>query len=210
MKTLFPVFVALQFLASIPGNAQLIKRCGLKVAFTSASQDFKYSTFAPDTKRRPGFNAGIYIEWFDLPLVSLITQIEYAQRGMGLEFVRTLNDPTPIEIFTEYNRVDYLSLPVLVKVAVPTTIVTPFLLIGPRIDFFLGYHSDRDLFNAVYDQFKKTMIGGSIGIGVEATSLLPVNVIVEGRYNFDLADSYSTQYLTVRNNSFDVWLGVAL
>jgi hypothetical protein len=49
-----------------------------------------------------------------------------------------------------------------------------------------------------------------VGVGVQIQSLLPVTILVEGRYNIDLSDSYETNLLKVRNNSFDFWLGVAL
>jgi hypothetical protein len=191
-------------------NAQLVKAYGPKVAFTSAHQDFNYTYTDVEVKRRNGFNAALFVEWLNLPFISAVTQLEYVQRGMGMEFVRTGPEgPEVVGRFTRYNRVDYLSIPQLAKIAIPVGMFSPYLSTGPRIDFLLGYKSDDGLFNAVYDEFKKTNIGGTISIGLESVELLPIGLLVEARYNFDFADSYSTQYLKVRNNSFDVWLGVA-
>ena len=117
--------------------------------------------------------------------------------------------PNPIGTKTLFSRLDYVSVPVLAKLRLQTGLFSPYILVGPRIDFFLGYKSDEDAFNAVYDKFKKTTLGGSAGIGVQIASLLPVSLIAEARYNFDFADSYETDLLKVRNNAVDFWLGVA-
>jgi hypothetical protein len=98
---------------------------------------------------------------------------------------------------------------VLAKLTLPVEPINPYLLIGPRIDFLLGYQSDENVFNAVYDDFSKTMTGASFAVGVDLKTLLPVAILVEARYNVDFKDSYSTQYLKVRNNSFDIWVGAA-
>lgn len=188
--------------------SQLITGYGLKAAITSANQDFSYSIpFDITTKRRLGLMFGAYVEWLNFPSFSIVTQIEYAQRGMGQEFIVTdESGPEPKGIITLYSRLDYLSLPLLAKVKFPAEPVSPYLLAGPRIDYFLGGSSDRDLFT--YDDFKKTTVGGSVGVGAATTTLLPVDALIEIRYNFDLTDSYSTQNLKIRNNAYDLWLGV--
>ena len=164
-----------------------------------------------DTKRRVGFNAGIFAEWLDVPFFSVLTQVEYAQRGTGEEFVVTgPSGPEPIGTKTLYARLDYVSVPVLGKIILQTGQISPYVLAGPRADFLLGYKSDEGLFSGVYDSFKKTTWGGSAGIGVQVKSLLPVTLIAEARYNFDFADSYRSDLMNVRNNSVDFWLGVGL
>ena len=192
-------------------NAQLLKNYGLKIAVTSADQKYELSLVPGlETKRRVGLNLGAFAEWFDVPFFSLLTQLEYAQRGTGQVFVVTgPSGPNPIGTKTLFSRLDYVSVPVLAKLRLQTGLFSPYILVGPRIDFFLGYKSDEDAFNAVYDKFKKTTLGGSAGIGVQIASLLPVSLIAEARYNFDFADSYETDLLKVRNNAVDFWLGVA-
>ena len=209
-KTILLVFAFELFLAQ-SSNAQLIKSYGFKVAFTSADQKYNYTYLSNmDTKRRSGFNAAIFAEWLNLPFISIITQCEYAQRGMGMDFNRTNSTgPTIIDTYTNYNRVDYFSIPIFAKFTLPVAPIDPYILIGPRIDFLLGYHSDQNAFDGVYDSFSKTMTGASFAIGVDLKSVIPIALFIEARYNIDFKDSYSTQYLTVRNNSFDVWLGFA-
>ena len=190
------------------GNAQLVKNYGLKVAVTSADQEFGVTL---ETKRRVGFNIGAFVEWFDVPFFSVLTQVEYTQRGTGEVFIMTgPSGPEPIGTKTLYSRLDYVSLPVLAKLRFQTGLVSPYILAGPRIDFLLGYKSDEGAFNTLYDRFKKTTLGGSAGIGVEIESILPVTLLAEARYNFDLVDSYDAYSWKVRNNTIDFWLGIAL
>jgi len=192
-------------------NAQLLKNCGLKIGVTSADQKYDLK-LAPglETKRRVGFNVGAFAEWFDVPLFSLVTQVEYTQRGMGQDFIVTgPSGPNPIGVKTLYSRLDYVSVPILGKLRFPSGPVSPYIVAGPRADFLVGYKSDEGAFNSVYDKFKKTSFGGSAGIGIQIESLLPIAVLAEARYNFDFADSYETDLLKVRNSAFDFWLGVA-
>lgn len=192
-------------------NAQLLRNFGLKVAVTSADQKYDLK-LAPslETKRRVGFNVGAFAEWFDVPLFSLLTQVEYAQRGMGQDFIVTgPSGPNPIGVKTLYSRLDYVSVPVLGKLRFPSGPVSPYIVAGPRADFFIGYKSDEGAFNSVYDKFKKTSFGGSAGIGIQIESMLQIAVLAEARYNFDFADSHETDLLKVRNSAFDFWLGIA-
>ena len=197
-----------------PSNAQLIRNYGLKFAFTSASQTFEYANppfpgFGPSKVRRAGFNVGFFVEWFNIPFLSVLSQIEYTQRGVGEEYYITEDGPVPVGTRTDFRRVDYLSIPILLKFNVPLGVVTPYLIAGPRADFLLGYQDNQTAFNSLYKNFKKSLIGGSIGLGLESGNFLPIDLSAEFRYNADFSNSFDNEYLRVRNNAFDVWLGVA-
>jgi|WetSurMetagenome_2_1015567.scaffolds.fasta_scaffold441284_1 hypothetical protein len=192
--------------------AQLVKTFGFKAAVTSADQEFKYSQFSTELnmKRRVGFNVGVFLEWFDMPYLSMISQVEYAERGMGMEFMVTGSEgPEVLGTKTVFSRVDYISIPILLKFRLQYSLITPYLLAGPRLDILAGYQSPDGVFNSVYDKFKHTTLGGSVAVGVQIQSLLPVTILTEARFNLDFEDSYETNLLKVRNNSFDFWLGVA-
>ena len=207
---LYVVVSVLSFVSQSVSQA-LIHGYGFKLAVTSADQKFENTYLSGvETKRRVGFNIGGYIEWFDSHFFTLVTQLEYVQKGMGQRFAITVDDPTVIEYKDFYSRLDYLSLPLLGKFFLSGESLSPFILVGPRADFLLGYNSDENVFNSVYDDFMKTVIGGTLGAGIEITGVLPLPLAVEARYNIDFADSYNTQFLKVRNNAFDFWLGIKL
>jgi hypothetical protein len=191
-------------------GAGVLRMAGAKIAVTSAGQSYDITAIAnEETDRRLGFGVAGFIEWFDLPVFSVVTQLEYLQRGMEQEFnVTSPESPEVLGTTTIENRLDYLSLPILAKGRIELGSVTPYALAGIRFDHLLGYESEGNFFNAVYDSFDRTTIGGSVGAGVELPELLPFGVLAELRYNFDLDDAYSTDLLTVSNNAYDLWIGI--
>ena len=209
-KSILSILILMFGLLQI-SNAQLLKDFGLKAAVTSANQEFEFKSVSSfDTQRRVGVNLALFAEWLDVPYISLVTQVEYAQRGFGVDMVYTgPYGPEPLSTKTFYSRVDYLSIPVLAKLRLQTGAVAPYFLAGPRGAFLLGYKSDGSLFDEIYDKFKKATLGGTAGFGVQVESVLPVTLLAEARYNFDFGNAYDTHLMSVRNSAFDFWLGVA-
>lgn len=204
------LIVALLLLCT-QSRAQFLSRIGVKAALTSASQSMKNEIVQDmELKRRTGFAVAAFADLFDLPAFSLVAQVEYAQRGMGLEVAVTGPEgPEIIGKRTLYARLDYLSIPLLAKVKFPMPLLTPYLLAGPRADFSLGSSLDEGVFREVYDKFRKSGLGGSVGLGVETATLLPADLLLEFRYNVDFADAYSSNVLKIRNSAFDIWIGAA-
>ena len=214
MKRMLSILLPAVLLFITQGNAQLLKNFGVKLAFTSASQTYDYPNppwpgFGPDVSRRIGVNAAIYAEWLNVPFFSVVTQIEYAQRGMAQQIAITGDSPEIIRMETRYNRLDYVSLPIFLKVSVPTEVVSPYVLLGPRVDLLLSYRDEFVIGRSIYADFKKMTWGGEAGVGLEFNKLLPGSVCLEFRYNVDFMNSYDTDVLKVRNNAYDIWLGVA-
>jgi hypothetical protein len=193
----------------MPVTGQQPRHFGVKVALTSATHDLEFANGVSfDGQRRVGFNVGAFVEWFDHPFFSLVSQIEYAQRGMGFPVVEVDSMGNPLRELTFFSRLDYLSFPLLAKFRYPIGSLTPYLLVGPRLDILLSYQSDGNLFNSLYRGFSTTSVGGSAGIGVEVSKVFPTDIIAEVRYNRDLTVPYSTRYLSGGNSSYDFWLGV--
>ena len=191
-------------------NAQLLKSYGIKVAYTSANQTYT-SDFSGSYRydHRSGFNAAAFGEWLNTPFVSVVTQVEYAQRGMRTSILdHTVGVPMPLNYVTIDNRVDYLSMLPLLKLAVPLSVLRPYILAGPRFDFLLGYKSTpaKYGYGDAFENFKKSSYGASLGLGAELTNVLPVVVSIEGRYNADLVSA--STYGNIRNDAFDIWVGV--
>jgi hypothetical protein len=216
MRRMVYLFITVCALHINQSNAQLLRSFGAKIAVTSASQRIDYtpqppwSGFTYDVDRRTGVNAAIYAEWLNVPFFSVITQIEYAQRGFTEQLYFTEDASSNDRTTTRDNRVDYLSLPILLKASASTGDISPYILIGPRLDAYLGYHDKFNEPNSMYDRFKKTIWGGSAGVGIDFRSLIPVSVSLEVRYNVDFIDSYNDGTIKIRNNAYDFWLGVAL
>ncbi len=203
----FFVFVAVISLQNAP--AQIINAYGIKVAYTSAGQQLDHNGHTSPTERRNGFNAAVYAERSYAPFLSLLVQIEYAQRGAGMHYAIPAILPFLPELTLRFTRLDYLSVPVFVKLSIPAKVLSPYVTCGPRCDFLLGYKDDHIPQPSDYYEFKKVSFGASVGGGLELKSILPVGILLEFRYNFDFTGSPIERSLYVaRNNSYDLWVGL--
>jgi hypothetical protein len=95
LKPCFISIAALLFCA--PAQAQMLSALGVKAGINSSTSEIVMSgvdelRLALETQRRVGWQAAAFAEWLRLPVVSIVTQVEYAQRGFTEEQVRT-NDP---------------------------------------------------------------------------------------------------------------------
>jgi hypothetical protein len=206
----FFILAAFLTAASIT-HAQFVRGYGIKLGTVAANQSWKY-TNTPEltTSARWGVTGGVYIELLDLPLISVVGEIQYTQKGMKLSTpITTESHPEGIgQFLTESPRVDYLSVPILAKVRLPFPAISPYLIAGPRADLLLSKKGDG--FDPVVDNFKSTEVGGTFGLGVELHTLLPVGLLAEIRYNPNFRDAYKSEFLSVRNHSFDFLVGLQL
>lgn len=210
MKKFTIIAVTLLILFS-KSESQLIRGYGIKVGMATTNQQWNYASYTSiivNSSPRQGIDAGIFAEWFDIPIISLLTEVHYIQKGADSKtniLVSTSDDPNdPGHNYTFSSKVDYLSVPMLAKIRLDAIILTPYILIGPRFDFYLKNRSDGIGVNL--NNSKKIDIGGTLGFGFELSSILPINLGAEFRYNPNFKDSYSVSYLTVNNRSWELLL----
>ena len=204
------VSVALFFTIALSSvaEAQLVHSFGLKVGASATSEDWQYAANigSIDAKTRWGIDVGTFVEWFNIPVWSLSSEIHYIQKGFKVQLaVTTPESPDGNgSVLTLSPRVDYLSIPILAKCRLELGLSTLYVIAGPRIDFFLS--SEDDGFGDVISKFKSTEYGVTIGLGFLATSMGPLGLGAEIRYSPTLQDSYSTNLLSVRNRSLEMLL----
>ncbi len=100
-------------------HAQLFKGFGVKLGANSANAKLAINPEPSDlpsvdieTKRKTGFNAALFAEWFSGKPLSLITEAEYARRGfMEEQIITGEDDPTPLGVLQLKTHLDYLSCP---------------------------------------------------------------------------------------------------
>jgi hypothetical protein len=211
MRTRCFFIFALILAANSVAHSQLVRSYGIKFGAVSANQTWHYTSL-PDltTNYRWGVTGGVYVELLDVPLVSLVAELQYTQKGMSYSLpLTTESQPLGTGQFSTLSpRVDYLSVPILAKFRLKSPFFTPYLIAGPRVDLLV--HKNGDGFDAVIDQFKSTDAGGTVGVGAEANIPLPVGILAEIRYNASFRDSFKSELLTVRNHSFDFLVGLRL
>ena len=215
--SLFPVSCAAFTLLPFLLFAQPLKGYGIKIGVNSTRitlMPAALGEFAPMTMHsRNGINAAAFLEWGNFSIFSLITQAEYAQRGfIAIEAY----DAEPVKQVRYDTRLDFVSLPVLLKLRNKKMQAAPYVLLGPRWDFMISCRTSRsasgydpnivkaieeknDCFLGKYND--NQAIGGVIGLGIDMNKVVPL--LLEGRYNFDFTEIEYT-----KRKSFDVWLGI--
>ncbi len=190
-------------------HAQFLRGCGLKAGIVAANQKWNYAySFEHTYDYKWGLTLGGFIEFLDDDYFSIVVEAQYTQKGMYLSIpVTTETQPDGTgEYITHSPRTDYLSLPLLLKVRYSIPVVTPYIIIGPRLDVLLSKNGDG--FDVVIEKFDATDFGLTIGLGMRFSGLLPNDVLTEFRYNPNLNNSFDNNYLTVRNHSLDFMVGI--
>jgi len=181
---------------------------GLKVATTYPNYDWRTqypSQISPQLGTLQGYNVALYAQWFDIGYLSVVTQLEYTQRGNSSSYPWE----APTLIRTQNNRVSYMSLPVFAKFNPLNIPVRPFILLGPRIDYLIDKQIE-DVGLSFYNHLKNWVLGYSIAVGLESNKFLGVNFSVEARFNRDITNTYHGGGIEIFNKAFDVWLGVGI
>lgn len=211
MKSRMVEIVCLCVFISTITHAQFIRGYGLKVGAVSATQtwDYRINVNFP-TERRWGIDAGVYVEILDIPYVSLLGELHYTQKGFSVTLpVTTPAQPNGTgEYVTTRPRVDYLSIPLLVKLRLDMSLVTPYLFAGPRLDYLIAKEPEGT--QAVLDNFKSTDVGVSLGAGLEVPLTIVSAALVEFRYSPSFNEAFSNNNLTVKNQSIELLVGVRL
>ncbi len=214
------------FLSTLNISGQTI-RYGLKGGISISNQefDFKNNFIDFEFKKRLGPQIGIFAEF---PVFSenfrVVPELFYSQKGMSDEQIVT--DETGPESkgtikFIHY--VEYLSLPVSIKFAPIQSIIVPYLMVGPRIDFYLTKNFNTrvdatipvpenfpdEYFSNYYGvDFNKIDWGGTFGIGIETRLYNKFNLLLEARYNPNFTASFEDERKKIKNDAFDIVIGV--
>jgi len=209
MRVLLIIIALLQIWVTI-AQGKLLKGFGFKTGLVVANQDFDYTNpdLSLDTKSRVGFDLGGFVEWFDLPYLSILTEAHYIQKGMVIEVEKTNVYGGHIGTIKFDYRVDYLSVSALGKFEVGGKFISPYLIAGSRFDFLLGSVTDGN--DELYDNFKSTVMGGDIGIGLEFNPINFPTILTEFRYSHDFSKAYKADLLQVKNRSFEILVGLKL
>ncbi len=189
-------------------SAQVIRTVGIKTGAVAASQSWDYSSPFTDleTDNRWGVDIGLYAEWLDIPVLSLSSEVHYVQKGMKISLpVTTEESPNGTgEYWTRSPRVDYISVPLLVKARFLDGHLLPYVLGGPRVDFLVGTTGEG--FELVIDNLEKVDFGATIGVGIEVNSFDSFHLGMEVRFSPSFTDSYSSSNIKVRNSSMEFLL----
>lgn len=197
MKFAFILLIAI-IISSSQAESQLIKSFGAKIGMSSAKQDWNYSPLASASARstyRLGFDAGVFLEWFTMPYLSILTEAHYIQKG---SFVTASNIMGQLEV-----RANYFSYQLMAKVRTELGPLTAFIILGPRFEYLYSYYT-----SVYFGEYNTSEFGGTFGFGVESSVLCHIGV--EFRYSPSFRDFFSNKYITIKNRSMEVLLTIGI
>jgi len=187
---------------------------GFKFAYTSSGiYHDRIDNFA---SRRNGFNIALFYEFGNHKFLSFIAQIEYAQKGFVEKQVETNETGEIIQNVKANTRLDYLSIPLLIKFKYPRITPEPYFIFGPRFEYLINkrngvfHFSQIDFKSQFVDHLDKFVFGGSFGAGFRLAKIYRLNTLLEFRYHFDFSDSFSKiEEATVKHNSYNIGLAIS-
>jgi len=207
-KFLVIIFLLILFSCSI-SNSQVISSCGIKGGMVFAKHTFDYSiNYSFITQYRPGIDIGIYTELFSQPILSGLAEIHYIQKGYKVKVAVTTeqNPEGNGQYITLTPRVDYLSVPVLLKVREEYKWINPYLYVGPHFDIKLAHSDDYGASN--FKELHTLDIGATFGAGIQFKLAKKLGILLEGRFNQPITSSVSNSFIKVKNYSFEILTGI--
>ena len=216
IRKIFSVLFLL-FISFSTIHAQLIRGYGIKAGLTSANQTVNWADWITNTKARQGIDAGIFVEWLNIPFISILTEVHLIQKGSdvttnfqittvefpnGIPISSIKNSDLSVKYYGYSTKINYLSIPILAKLRISEGLLVPYILAGPRFDFKL---SDNISTNAgrSFINYKNNDIGGIFGVGAQLASIIPIHIGAELRYSPSFQYCFSEKYFSVKNSSLE-------
>jgi len=155
-----------------------------------AVSDFRWEQSGPDTDTRKGACIGVYLEWPQSSHVTLTGELLYVQKG-GRGARGDM-------------RIDCLSIPVVVRLDVPTGDGYAYFGAGARTDVLVGSSFSGSAYEDLEDSLTAVTFGTEVLVGYDFG-----RAQVGLRYSFDLTDSVRDGAIG-RNDAISYVLGVSL
>lgn len=184
---------------------------GIKAGLSLSDQSYEYDITGFEVSRlnQYGISAGIFLSHKVSFLPELRFEVDYVPKGSSIKILKTSEQsPDIYEIIKIQDRIHYISINVLALPALLNSwTIAPYLIIGPRIDILAG--STSDIPSLVLDDLRSTVLGATIGAGINLQLKSSASLLIEIIYNPDFSYAYEKGVLTVKNNSFQLMTGIS-
>ena len=186
LLSLFPVSASALFKLGVQGGLNL----------SSVSSDTAISGLA----NRNGLMAGAFLELDTGSFFSIQPELNYIQKGYTY-----LSGTT-----TTVAKVDFIEIPVFLRLNLPIPIISPYLFAGPAFGFRtkaesdLGSGTPTDISTTV----EKNDISAAIGGGVDMSIAPLISLFANGRYSIGLKD-IDTSATVAKTKGFQILAGLA-
>jgi hypothetical protein len=193
-------------------RAQMIRGWGLEGGASGGYQLISVTSTvsSPEIPRaiRWGFSAGVFVEFLNMPNLSLVLESGYGQKGRKVTSEEVAASAVQGGGFSQgpvggVPRLDYVRLAMLVKLRAGKIGFVPYAAVGPRFDFLVAKGDDP---GGVFDHFKKSDVGVSVAGGIEIVPRRQPIVSLEGRWTPSFSRAFSAPALAIRNQSVELLL----
>lgn len=158
-----------------PRPAAADVRFGLKGGANVANVNGDFGTNVSNWKSRVGFCGGIFIELNFGRLLTIQPEVLYTMKGAQATVEEGALSGTG------KLRFDYIEIPILLKIRIPTGSVHPFVFAGPAVGFDLK-STFQDITGTSSDVAKKVDWSAVLGAGLQLGSSLHI----DARYTLGL------------------------
>lgn len=217
MKTKIVLAISIVSLFASTSFSQFISGFGIKGGITLSNQiyDYKRFDYNPETKYLLGFNGSLFAEFLNSRNINLVLESGFEQRGYIYVSKSYDEFGNPLPYMNIYERTNYLTSGLLLKLKVTGNKISPYIILGPKLDILLGYSVKPENesttligFDFPLEEFKKINYSLNIGAGMEFNKLFPFRTFIELNYSPPVNSSYNGPGLLVKEHYFNVKLGI--
>ncbi len=203
MKTTLAFILLVLF--SVNTQAQIFSSWGFKLGAGASTQTWTYeSDNTLPTDFITGLTARVFLDILDIPFFKIEGEGGYIRKGTTVELPSSpfglpfhSLDLTTVDI-----SLDYLNISLLAKFKLGTL----YLLAGPQYNVLIKKEI-TERYEAVFDEFRESNLGYSIGAGIEL-GFLPLGVLAEYRFEGDFNDNYELSTIDIKNYSHVLMAGI--
>jgi hypothetical protein len=210
--------ILLFLLLAIPSasRSQMIRGWGVEGGASGGYQLISITSASPTPAIprtiRWGFSAGAFVEFLNMQALSVIFESGYAEKGRKItseEVAQSSSYPAGLSPGPAGGtpKAAYVHIGLLVKMRSGRTGFVPFVVVGPRFDFLVGRGDDP---SHVFDNFKRSDIGASVGGGIDIVPRRSPILSLQARWSPSFSRAFTAPAVTIRNQAVDLILAVWL
>jgi len=212
MKQVISVIIFAILSATLTVDGQFINSMGLKAGISLANQSHQITPIDYTLKTDPitGPAAGIFLEAFSGKRFSFQTDLAFVTKGSKTTTQSiTINHLDNNNILVnegdfKVSKFSYLTLSPMARYRIDLEKITPYALLGLRVDYLLKYSTDSDY---PLEEQNKVIPGLTGGLGVEF-HLSELSIFIESQYQSDAIPVTGKDPLLINNNIFLFSLGI--
>jgi len=196
-------------------RAQIFQNVSFKAGYVSSDVSYSINNETLETfESKGGVFLSISKEFLLSDIFSIKPYLGYYQKGFNENWLETNENGEIVKEILAKTYLDYISLIFTATIKYDNPIITPYISIGPRLDFLINKKNGMIEFTNVSiesfwaDRVSKWSYGASIIVGVDYKIADDLSLILEGSYNPDISDllrdSAFKDFMKMKNNTFDI------